>query len=143
MRLMASVRRVIHTTMPDTDARNAIIHGLKAALLAHHEGRIFDIGDGWDQAALLNQTTDYDDKRLSIALALWEDWADSAQHDWLYYDGMDAADWPRYAATIVEALERDQPITEPDIIERFIPRPPGPSVRARFVAWMRARFRPR
>jgi hypothetical protein len=39
---------------PDVNAREVVVPGLKAALTAHREGRVFDIGNGWDEAASLD-----------------------------------------------------------------------------------------
>ena len=62
------------------NAREVVVRGLKAALTAHREGRVFDIGHGWDEAA----SVDSDDSRISFALNLWEGWADSAGHEWRF-----------------------------------------------------------
>ena len=50
--------------MGNENARTAIVSGLRMALVAQEEGRLLDIGDGWDDAASLER----DDSRLSIAL---------------------------------------------------------------------------
>lgn len=76
--------------MDHLETRDAIIQGLRAAIAAHRENRLFDIGEGWDDAASLAR----EDDRLSLALNFWEGWADSAEHQWLYYEGMSADDWP-------------------------------------------------
>ena len=70
--------------MTNKDARAAVVTGLRTALVAQEESRLLNIGDGWDDAASLER----DDFRLSVALNLWEGWADSAEHNWLYYEGM-------------------------------------------------------
>lgn len=111
------------------DARTAIIAGLLTALIAQEENRLLDIGEGWHDAASLEH-----DSRLSIALSFWEGWADSAEHNWLYYEGMGAQDWPRQARIIIEALERDQPITDAEILERWTPRFRKPSVLSRLMS---------
>ncbi|MDR4470870.1 MAG: hypothetical protein MRJ68_21645 [Nitrospira sp.] len=116
------------------DARAVIVKGLQKALVAQEEGRLLDIGDGWDDAASL----DHDDSRLSVALNLWEGWADSAEHDWLYYEDMEAQDWLRQARIVIEALEQDQPITDLEILKRWTRQPPEPSVFSRLVLWLRA-----
>jgi hypothetical protein len=117
------------------DARTVIAKGLQKALVAQEEGRLLDIGDGWDNAASL----EFDDSRLSIALNLWEGWADSAEHDWLYYKDMEAQDWPRHARIVIEALERDCPITDSEILQRWTRHPPEPSVFSRLASWLRGR----
>jgi hypothetical protein len=115
------------------DARTVIVKGLRKALVAQEEGRLLDIGDGWDEAAAL----EFDDSRLSIALNLWEGWADFAEHEWLYYKGMEAQDWLRHARIVIEALERDRPITDSEILQRWTRHPPEPSVFSRLASWLR------
>ena len=123
--------------MKDENARDVVIRGLKAALVAHHEGRFFDIGDGWDDAASL----DHDDSRISIALNLWDGWADSAAHQWLYYDRITAADWPRFASLVIASLEHDHEIVDAEVLEHFVPKYREPSALSRLVARIKARFR--
>jgi len=114
--------------------RDTVVRGLKAALVAHNEHRVFDIDDGWDQAAALV----HNDVRLSIALNLWAGWADSAAHQWLYYDGMRADDWPRLALNVIDALEHDREIVDAKLTP-FI-RSRSPSGSSRFLARVRALF---
>lgn len=117
-------------------ARDVIVRGLKAALVAHDEHRVHNIGDGRDEAAAL----EHDDARLSIALNLWEGWSDSAAHNWLYYDGMKADDWPRLARVVIDALERDRPIDDAKL--NAFARSRAPSGISRFLAWLRAMLGP-
>jgi len=117
-------------------AQGTIVRGLKAAIAAHNEHRIFNIGDGRDAAAALA----HDDPRLSIALHLWEGWSDSAAHNWLYYDGMKADDWPRLALLVIDAIEQDRPIDDPKLNE--FARSRAPSGMSRFFARLRSMFGP-
>jgi len=117
-------------------ARAVIVRGLKAALAAHHEHRVFNIRDGWDEAAAL----EHDDPRLSIALNLWEGWSDSAAHNWLYYDGMKADDWPRLALVAIDAVEHDRPIDDAKL--NAFARSRAPSGVSRFLARLRSLFGP-
>lgn len=117
-------------------ARDAIVRGLKAAVVAHTEHRVFDIEGERAAAAAL----EHDDVRLSIALNLWESWADSAAHQWLYYDGMRADDWPRLAQLAIDALENDRQITDPKLL-RFA-QSQTPSGFSRAMARLRAMFGP-
>lgn len=107
--------------MQDRASPALVIDGLKAALEAHAQGRVFDIGDGWDAAA----GAGHDDDRVSLALSLWESWADSAAHGWQFYDGMTADDWPRFASHVLDALERGLPVTDPIVLARFGPQEPS------------------
>lgn len=122
--------------MKDQNDRDVVVRGLKAALAAHHEGRVFDIGDARDDAAAV----DHDDSRISIALTLWEGWADSAAHQWRYYDRISADDWPRFANLVIEALEHDRAIVDPELLEHFVPRAREPSALSRFVVRIKALF---
>ena len=124
--------------MVNDSARATVIRGLRAALAAHNEGRLFEIRAGWDEAASVEQGDP--DPDLSIALRLWEEWADSAQHGWLYYEGMTADDWPRCAVSVLQSLEQHRMITDPELVERFAPRPPQPSSLRRLIARARAHF---
>jgi hypothetical protein len=114
------------------NAQTAIVRGLQAAIAAHNEHRVFNIGDGWDEAAAL----EHDDARLSIAMNLWEGWSDSAAHNWLYYDGMKADDWPRLALVVIDAIEHDRPIDDPKL--NAFTRSLKPSGMSRFLARLRS-----
>jgi hypothetical protein len=118
------------------NAQTAIVRGLKAAIAAHNEHRVFNIGDGRDEAAALA----HDDARLSVALNLWEGWSDSAAHNWLYYDGMKADDWPRLALAVIDAIEHDRPIDDAKL--NAFGRSLKPSGMSRFLAWLRSIFGP-
>lgn len=118
------------------NAQSTIVRGLRAAIAAHNDHRVFNIGDGRAAAAALA----HDDARLSIALNLWEGWSDSAAHNWLYYDGMRADDWPRLALLVIDALEHDQPIDDAKLNE--FARSRTPSGMSRFFARLRAMFGP-
>jgi hypothetical protein len=113
-----------------------IVRGLQAAIAAHDEHRIFNIGDGRDAAAALA----HDDARLSVALNLWEGWSDSAAHNWLYYDGMKADDWPRLARLVIDAIEHDRPIDDPKL--KAFAQSRTPSGMSRFFARLRSMFGP-
>ena len=52
--------------MRNESARDVVIRGLKDALVAHREGRLFDIHDGRDDAVAI----DHGDAQISIALNL-------------------------------------------------------------------------
>jgi hypothetical protein len=119
--------------MSNEKARLALIRGLRQALAAHREHRLFDIAEGWDEAAAV----EHDDSRLSIALNLWEGWADSAAHQWQYYDGITADDWPRMASRILESLEQNRDIVDAELLKHFVPKPREPSALSRFVMWIR------
>jgi hypothetical protein len=97
------------------DARYAVIRGLRHAQSAHSEGRLSEIGSGWDTAA----SFDYSDPNLSIALSFWEGWADSAAHGWLYYGELHADDWPRMAREVLDALEAGEPISNATVLSHF------------------------
>jgi hypothetical protein len=118
------------------NAQTAIIRGLKAAIAAHNEHRVFNIGDGRQEAVALA----HDDARLSVALNLWEGWSDSAAHNWLYYDGMKADDWPRLALLVIDAIANDRTIDDPKL--NTFARSRTPSGLSRFLAWLRSMFGP-
>jgi hypothetical protein len=126
--------------MTESKSRDLVIRGLRGALTAHREGRLLEIGDGWDDAAQLVHDEEEHDDRMSIALNLWEGWADSAEHDWRYYEGMSADDWPRCAHKLIALLEQDVPVDDIELRERFIRHPPRP-VFPRLIEWARQLLR--
>jgi hypothetical protein len=118
--------------MTEETAQTAIVRGLTAAIAAHNEHRVFDIHKGWDEVA----RPERNDPRVSIALNFWEGWADSAAHQWLFYDGMRADDWPRLALILIDALEHQRDIVDPKLTQFSQSRlPSGPS---RLLARVRA-----
>ncbi len=114
------------------ETRYAIVQGLRAAITAHRANRLFDIGEGWDDAASLAR----DDDRLSLALSFWEGWADSAEHQWLYYEGMCADDWPRLAEVLIDSLEHNREIVDPKLVEFGKRHPPSTGL----IAWLKSLF---
>lgn len=116
-------------------ARDTIVRGLKAALAAHHERRVLDIGDGWDDASAV----DSHDSRVSIALNLWEEWAYAAGHGWRsFYGGIAKDDWPRLANVVIDSLEHDRQIVDSEILERFVRQPRPPGILSRLIEKLRA-----
>jgi hypothetical protein len=46
-------------------------------------------------------------------------WLDSSNHDWKFYEGIKAGDWPRLARLVVADLEADREISDRSVVSHF------------------------
>ena len=101
-------------------AREALVLKLRRAADAHEDGRIKDVEDGFEafDAMLPRDATPQFDK-LHTGLVFWDSWIDAAEHAWQFYEPIEQDDWPRLARLIADAVEADQDITDPLVIEMF------------------------
>ena len=76
--------------------------------------------------------------KLHIALSFWDGWIDARNHDWLYYEGIRAEDWPWLARGIVDDLRNDHEISDQRVLKHFELRRQGK--RPSFLAWLRRRI---
>ena len=92
--------------------RRRFVARLEAATRAHESGDLTAISMGYDQLdAELPRNAGPDFHKLDVALEFWDGWIDARNHDWLYYPGIAASDWPRLARGIVEDLEHNRDIS--------------------------------
>ena len=57
--------------------------------------------------------------KLFIALNFWDGWIDARNHDWEYYDPIQARDWPVLARSIAERIEADAEVTDTRVLRKF------------------------
>ena len=97
-------------------------------------GELDHIGESYDDVyGQVLPLADKPSRTLNLALQFWDCWADSAHHDWQYYDNLSSDDWPRMAREIAASLNRGAEVTDPALVERFGPRRRR-SLRARLSA---------
>ena len=102
------------------DFRQRFAAALEAAAAAQDEGNLRGIELGYEELdGLLPRGTDPDLAKLHVALAFWDGWIDSRNHDWLYYDGISAADWPVLARGIAQRLRDNHEIVDERILREF------------------------
>ncbi len=100
--------------------RQRFIASLEAAARAHECADLQAIETGYDQLdADLPRNAGPAFAKLHVALEFWDGWIDARNHDWLYYEGLGAGDWPLLARGIVDALRQDRDITDERVLERF------------------------
>ena len=96
------------------EGRQEMIKGLLRAAAAHEAGRLalIEIPESYDLLDFgLPRDGGPEFDKLLVALEFWGGWIDSRNHDWQYYDGIGAADWPRLARSIAADLDVDREIT--------------------------------
>ena len=101
-----------------------LANALEVDAVAHESGQHHKIGDKFDD--VLNEISSLDDispRLSSLAINFWESWQDSRNHDWLYYEPITEADWPRLAREIAHSLRAGSLPNNQDLIDRFIPEP--------------------
>jgi len=108
-------------TMKYTELKERLINELTRSAEAHEAGQIWQIDGAVDEleAAILIDNDEPEFDKLKIALEFWSGWIDSRNHDWLFYKGIDASDWPQLAKLIVNDLRADRETTDERVREHF------------------------
>jgi len=104
-------------TMRYDEVRVLVADALERAAKAHEAGQYRELSP-------LCNSVDVPDTRgegaafrkIGIALNFFDGWVDASNHQWLYYDGISQADWPRFARIVATALRTDREISVPQII---------------------------
>ena len=90
---------------------------------AHVAGRFDEIGLQYDDVCAETLPSSRPATRtVAIALAFWDGWIDSRNHDWQYYPGIEHQDWPPLANEIAAALRSGDEITNPTLLRLFTPQ---------------------
>jgi len=93
---------------------------LDAAVRAQESGDLPAIEAGFDQLdSELPRDAGPEFDKLHVALQFWDCWIDARNHQWSYYPGLAAGDWPRLARTIVQDLQQNREISDERVLERF------------------------
>ena len=76
--------------------------------------------DGYETMDLsLPRNVDRRWSKIFVALRFWDGWIDASNHEWRYYEPLEAADWPALARDIAAALRADREITDPVVLRWF------------------------
>ena len=122
------------------DLRERFAACLDAAVRAQESGDLAAVEAGFDQLdSELPRNAGPEFDKLFVALAFWDSWIDARNHDWLYYPGLVAGDWPQLARGIVQDLQQNRDITDERVLERFDfrRRPPRTSLWSRLKDFWR------
>ena len=105
------------------ETRRKVIEELLRSAAAHEAGNIWQIDGSYDemQSRILSEDAPEFEK-LSIAVEFWGGWIDARNHDWMYYKGIGALDWPKLARQIAADLGADMYTEDERIREHFDPR---------------------
>jgi len=102
------------------EARSRLIQYLEAAASAHEAGNLDLIEVGFEEFdELLRREADAEFEKLQIALDFWDGWIDARNHNWHYYEGISASDWPRLARSVIRDLSEDRDISDERIVKLF------------------------
>jgi len=102
------------------DLRQRFVVCLDAAVRAQESGDLRAIEAGFEQLdSELPRGADPELDKLHVALHFWDCWIDASNHDWLYYPGLAAEDWPSLARTIVQDLQQNREISDERVLEHF------------------------
>jgi hypothetical protein len=106
------------------DLRERFVVCLDAAARAQESGDLRAIEAGFDQLdSELPRDAGPEFDKLHVALHFWDCWIDASNHDWQYYPGLAAGDWPRLARAIVQDLQQNSEISDERVLERFDSHP--------------------
>lgn len=102
------------------EARQILAAALRGAVADQEAGRHLELADKYDDVytEILPLTND-NDLLSGRALYFWDAWGDAARHDWMYYDGIERADWPRMAMALIRSLEEGGPGTDAQYVDHF------------------------
>lgn len=102
------------------DLRERFAACLDAAARAQESGDLAAVENGFDQLdSELPRNAGPEFDKLHIVIHFWDGWIDARNHDWLYYDGLTAEDWPILARGIVQDLQQNREITDERVLEHF------------------------
>ena len=100
--------------------RERFVVCLDAAVRAQESDDLQAIDAGFDQLdSELPRGAGPEFDKLHVALEFWDGWIDARNHNWMYYPGLAAGDWPRLARTIVQDLQQNREISDERVLERF------------------------
>jgi hypothetical protein len=103
-----------------SEVKQVTISGLCEAAFAHESGRLQAIETSFDSLdANLPRDAGPEFDKLFIALNFWDGWIDARNHDWQYYEGIGAEDWPGLARRIIADIAADREITDGLILKHF------------------------
>ncbi len=105
------------------EAKTLLIRGLLQAADRHEVGAYEKLGDGFEEIdSGLPRDRRPEFSKLYTALNFWDSWVDASNHQWKYYPGIEAKDWPVLARRIVADLQVDREITDPLVFKWFAPQ---------------------
>lgn len=98
-----------------------MINELRRSADAHEAGQIWQIDGSYDQlqSDILTDNPGPEFDKLKIALEFWAGWIDSRNHDWKFYEGIKAPDWPQLARLIVNDLTADRETVDERVRRHF------------------------
>ena len=103
-----------------SEAKQAMISGLLQAASEQEASRLSEIERSYDTIdANLPRDAGPEFDKLFIALNFWDGWIDARNHDWQYYEGIRAEDWPQLAKRIVDDLKADREISDELVRKHF------------------------
>jgi len=104
--------------------KDYLIRNLSLDVERHLASDFIAIGEGFDQFdKKLPRNNDPQFTKLHIALNFWDGWQDARNHDWHYYEGISASDWPNLARIIIQNIKNEEEITNKIILKHFDLRP--------------------
>jgi hypothetical protein len=101
--------------------KQRLINELVRSSDAQEAGQIWQIDGSYDQleGEILTGNPDPEFDKLKIALEFWAGWLDARNHDWRYYEGIHASDWPKLAKLIADDLRADRETVDERITRHF------------------------
>ena len=105
-------------------AADILANALEGDAIAHESGQQHKIGEKFDDVmSEISSLNDIPPRLSYLAINFWDSWQDSRNHDWLYYEPISEADWPRLAREISHSLRSGSLPNNQDLIDRFSPEP--------------------
>ena len=84
------------------EATAALLAALTRDVLLHEAGRFDNLGESYDEVdTRLPRNADPEFNKLIFAHEFWAGWLDAREHDWMFYEPIKQADWPRFARQII------------------------------------------
>ncbi len=109
------------------DAKHQILELLLLCAAEHDSERLVGLDpaidnrfDDIDSALPRHAGPEFD--KLITAFEFCAGWLDSSNHDWKFYKGIKAGDWPRLAHLVVADIGADREISDSSVLSHFGPK---------------------
>lgn len=123
------------------EIKQRLISELSRSADSHEMGQVWEIDGSYDQLEqdVLTDNSDAIFDKLKIAVEFWAGWIDSRNHDWKFYEGIKASDWPTLARIIVDDLRADRETLDERVTRHFDyrNREEGPGIWERLARFVR------
>lgn len=91
---------------------------------AQDRGEFGELGKRWaDVRSEIVPINEIPNPLFYLAMRFWDDWGDTARHEWQYHEPFEQPDWPRMARDIANHVRAGTLPEDELVIKHFLPKP--------------------